>query len=36
MNELDRQLRDAVRQSRHGGPSQQVLDRFAFIPGTAL
>jgi methylated-DNA-[protein]-cysteine S-methyltransferase len=27
MNELDRQLRDAVREGRHGGPSQQVLDR---------
>lgn len=29
MSELDRQLRDAVRQSRHGGPSQQVLDAVA-------
>jgi methylated-DNA-[protein]-cysteine S-methyltransferase len=29
MNELDRQLADAIREGRHGGPSQQVLDRFA-------
>jgi methylated-DNA-[protein]-cysteine S-methyltransferase len=35
MNELDRQLRDAVRQGRHGGPSQQVLDRLAARAGSA-
>jgi methylated-DNA-[protein]-cysteine S-methyltransferase len=29
MNELDRQLRDAVRQGRHGGPSQATLDAVA-------
>jgi methylated-DNA-[protein]-cysteine S-methyltransferase len=29
MNELDRQLGDAIREGRHGGPSQQVLDSFA-------
>ncbi len=35
MNELDRQLRDAVRESRHGGPSQQVLDRVTATAGRA-
>lgn len=35
MNELDRQLRDAVRQSRHGGPSQKVLDGIAAQAGRA-
>jgi len=29
MNEVDRQLRDAVRESRHGGPSQRALDALA-------
>jgi len=29
MSELERQLRDSVRQARHGGPSQQVLDAVA-------
>jgi methylated-DNA-[protein]-cysteine S-methyltransferase len=29
MNEVDRRLRDAVRQSRHGGPSQRTLDALA-------
>lgn len=29
MTELDRQLRDAVRQARHGGPSQTTLDALA-------
>ena len=29
MNEIDRQLRAAVRESRHGGPSQDVLDALA-------
>jgi methylated-DNA-[protein]-cysteine S-methyltransferase len=28
-DEVDRQLRDAVRESRHGGPSQRALDEFA-------
>lgn len=29
MNGLDRMLRDAVRESRHGGPSQRTLDAIA-------
>ncbi len=29
MNEVDRQLRDAVREARHGGPSQRALDELA-------
>jgi len=29
MSEIDQQLRDAVRQSRHGGPSQYTLDAIA-------
>jgi methylated-DNA-[protein]-cysteine S-methyltransferase len=29
MNEVDRQLRDAVREARHGGPSQRALDGLA-------
>lgn len=29
MNEVDRQLRDAVRESRDGGPSQRALDDLA-------
>jgi methylated-DNA-[protein]-cysteine S-methyltransferase len=29
MNEVERQLRDAIRASRHGGPSQRTLDALA-------
>lgn len=29
MSEVDRQLRNAVRESRHGGPSQRALDALA-------
>ncbi len=29
MSEVDRQLRNAVRESRHGGPSQRALDELA-------
>jgi methylated-DNA-[protein]-cysteine S-methyltransferase len=29
MNEVDRQLSNAVRESRHGGPSQRALDELA-------
>ena len=35
MNELDRQLRAAVRESRHGGPSQKTLDGVAARAGRA-
>jgi methylated-DNA-[protein]-cysteine S-methyltransferase len=33
MNEVDRQLRDAVREARHGGPSQRALDELAARAG---
>jgi methylated-DNA-[protein]-cysteine S-methyltransferase len=33
MNEIDRQLRNAVRESRHGGPSQRALDELVARAG---